>query len=723
MSKNPLRGNDPSVDPFVGVPPEKEELWNVRHPSRLEPRLPVSSVIGSAHNWTGKQIIGTLSPATNIASPETGVFALSVNWDILGGGINQYGIVEQVYAQDTVASDVATGWHLVAIQASAKAMVTGDYHAVRAIHALAGGQATGTVNDIYGIEALGGVMSGVVTWAFGGHADTFVSGGTITNVIGWGAFCEPNHPGLIAKATNQYGFKCGSITGGVLNYAWYSESGKMRVGDTLEVTDGTRIVAVDGAGQYIGTNTAHNLRLRSNSTNRFELASATGHFYPLVDATYDFGIASTNRVRDIYASRDVIIGQHFKAGTVNWLLQTHATATNSSDLQLGHTGAPAASNVQFTFSIRSTDDTMWLFGYDGTTFKNIMGWDYTNNRVNIGVSSTSIALKFEAATSKIIGGATSLSIRSNADSADNILITDAGEITFRNQLKFITGSATSLGTHDANGLSFKTNTSIRWSIDTSGNLIGDTTNGGYLKFGPAVSKIIPGSTSISLRNNADAADNLIITDGGEVTLRNQLKFITGSATSIGTHDANGISIKTNANIRWSVDTSGNLLADTTNGGYIQFRPGSQTTNTIKVPGILAAWNRISTSSTVEVSIGSYVLKGNTITADGQFLRLIIRALESTQAGVFKVAFGATNVVNYSPPANTEFTIIVDIWRYNGATNQKARATRVITGGTTSESGTTPAEDTSGDITIDLRASVTAGGTLEVLGATLEYLAA
>jgi hypothetical protein len=45
-----------------------------------------------------------------------------------------------------------------------------------------------------------------------------------------------------------------------------------------------------------------------------------------------------------------------------------------------------------------------------------------------------------------------------------------------------------------------------------------------LLLGAAVAKIIAGATSLSLRNNADSADNLILTDAGLATLRNALSI-------------------------------------------------------------------------------------------------------------------------------------------------------------------------------------------------------
>lgn len=55
----------------------------------------------------------------------------------------------------------------------------------------------------------------------------------------------------------------------------------------------------------------------------------------------------------------------------------------------------------------------------------------------------------------------------------------------------------------------------------------DFTVGGRLIFTTAVGKIVPGVTSISFRNNADGADNLIITDAGAVTIRASLVIATG----------------------------------------------------------------------------------------------------------------------------------------------------------------------------------------------------
>ena len=85
-------------------------------------------------------------------------------------------------------------------------------------------------------------------------------------------------------------------------------------------------------------------------------------------------------------------------------------------------------------------------------------------------------LLFSTAVAKIIGGATSLSLRDNADANDNLLVANNGDVTVRARLLIAA----------------------------------------------AVSKLVPGATSFSIRDNADANDNFIVTNAGVGTLRGLL---------------------------------------------------------------------------------------------------------------------------------------------------------------------------------------------------------
>lgn len=71
-------------------------------------------------------------------------------------------------------------------------------------------------------------------------------------------------------------------------------------------------------------------------------------------------------------------------------------------------------------------------------------------------------------------------------------------------------------------------------MDDSGNVIFDgniTSNNGSLFFAATNSRIVPGTASLSLRNHANSTDNLIISDVGNATLRGSLTFVNSAVTS------------------------------------------------------------------------------------------------------------------------------------------------------------------------------------------------
>ena len=127
-------------------------------------------------------------------------------------------------------------------------------------------------------------------------------------------------------------------------------------------------------------------------------------------------------------------------------------------------------------------------------------------------------LTFTSATAKIIPGATSLTFRNNADSADNLGITDAGIVTFRNQVTSIISSANNkievgansirtaigalaagpgyVGTTSNHDLQILTNNASRWIVSTAGALTQDATNGGNISISKSGTGIIFGAATI-----------------------------------------------------------------------------------------------------------------------------------------------------------------------------------------------------------------------------------
>lgn len=138
-----------------------------------------------------------------------------------------------------------------------------------------------------------------------------------------------------------------------------------------------------------------------------------------------------------------------------------------------------------------------------STFSGIRG----ESNFTLGPATYS-QLTLTTAASKIIPGATSLSLRNNADSADNLIITNAGAVTIRAGLTVTAGGATV----------------------TAGDL---TMTAGNLIFSSASGKVIPGATSLLFRNTADSATNITITDAGAVTVRTTLTATGGIAAAGG----------------------------------------------------------------------------------------------------------------------------------------------------------------------------------------------
>lgn len=97
---------------------------------------------------------------------------------------------------------------------------------------------------------------------------------------------------------------------------------------------------------------------------------------------------------------------------------------------------------------------------------------------------------------------------------------------------------------------------------TSVGILGALSIAGALTFTAAASKIIPGATSFSHRNNADSADNLFISDAGDVTARANL-IATGNLTLNGNRviSINGNNVVGSRVAGWATQTGASTRAD------------------------------------------------------------------------------------------------------------------------------------------------------------------
>ncbi|MCH9035394.1 MAG: tail fiber domain-containing protein [Planctomycetes bacterium] len=56
-------------------------------------------------------------------------------------------------------------------------------------------------------------------------------------------------------------------------------------------------------------------------------------------------------------------------------------SNDSANIMIRKVGDRGPDNVEFALSHRSAGDELWLFGWDGSSFLNLQGWDFTNNAV------------------------------------------------------------------------------------------------------------------------------------------------------------------------------------------------------------------------------------------------------------------------------------------------------------------------------------------------------
>lgn len=193
-------------------------------------------------------------------------------------------------------------------------------------------------------------------------------------------------------------------------------------------------------------------------------------------------------------------------------------ATAIASLTSFSTGTAAlAAEVNANFAAIRTPvnaDVLWLTK-TGQTMTQTMTWSAAQTFSAAPVCSAGIsvtgAITMATAASVIVPGATSLSLRNNADNADNLILTNAGAATFRSTVGGIT--TLSCTTVTATNLGGTVTTAAQASITSLGTLTA-LTIGGNLTFTGANRTIVPGTTSLSIRNVGDTVAVLSVSASG-----------------------------------------------------------------------------------------------------------------------------------------------------------------------------------------------------------------
>lgn len=255
-----------------------------------------------------------------------------------------------------------------------------------------------------------------------------------------------------------------------------ANDGKTTFRDKLTVTTGG--VSVDAGGVTLAAN---------------DLTVTTGNV--LVQAGNIVFSAASAR---IVAGATSLLFRNVADNASNLVIADAGTITMRNTLTVSSGGVTVAGNSTITGT---------LSGLTGLT---VASGDATVTTGNVAITAGN--LTFGAASAKVIPGATSLLFRNTADSATNLSITNAGSVTIRDALTVSTGGLTVTGNSTITG--------------TLGGLTGLTVASGNLSFGAASAKVIPGTTSLLFRDNADANTNMTIADSGAITVRSTISGVT-----------------------------------------------------------------------------------------------------------------------------------------------------------------------------------------------------
>jgi len=358
--------------------------------------------------------------------------------------------------------------------------------------------------------------------------------------------------------------RMGNGTGAVIVHTDPGGAELLRVGGTMRVNGATVIQTGDltlTTGRLIFSSAASRILMGATSLS----VRDSGDTASLVS------ISSTGGVNISGSTAEVALNPRSGGGAA-WELYVSTTAA----FRLYHTGD------QYLFN-----DTEFVPSVAGGKTLGTAGLPWGDVRSQ-GV------LYLSAAAAKLVPGATSFSIRNNADSADNLLILNSGDATFLTRIGVGIGSDPTIGArlygagvgtagtfpfgvyigsavttgaagHTGRGLmvspTFATGGfgSITFvglevaNVSGGANNYAVRTGQGIVEFGdtlrltPAASKIVPGATSISHRNNADSADNVIILDAGNVTLRQPATGISLTVTQMSSGTSAGLQLTAGSN--------------------------------------------------------------------------------------------------------------------------------------------------------------------------------
>jgi hypothetical protein len=209
---------------------------------------------------------------------------------------------------------------------------------------------------------------------------------------------------------------------------------------------------------------------------------------------------------------------------------------------------------------------------------------------------------------------------------------------------------------------------------------GETDTGGLtvdtITYSLAVSRLIPGGTSFSVRDTGNANDNLLVTNAGNITARGSLT-VTGGPLTV---SAGGMAVTGNSTVTGTLVVTSTL---TVSAGGAAITGTSTVTGTLTVSGLVTAQAGLTVSSGT-TTVAALTASGTVTVPDSSFTMRKLKTTSGTDRGSASgtwtsFATGGTTFVNLSAPPTVSLTpavisTVFVFWTVSWATGGAAGST-------------------------------------------------
>ncbi|HSW66655.1 MAG TPA: hypothetical protein VLI54_05960 [Bacillota bacterium] len=251
--------------------------------------------------------------------------------------------------------------------------------------------------------------------------------------------------GSSAKAANTVTIRSGTTGGVNIGSIGTATTGStIHIADTTDAT-GTQAVTIGSVSNTANSTTiqGNTVTLQSNSSSGSVIAQSDTNSTNAFQVQ-DSGGQSILRVDTTSGTGGLYVGTA-TTGVTTLFLSTKSGTDSGIFIQSG--SVLSASNIQYTISKRANNTDLWLYGYDGTNFRNYFQTDWAANALSLGSSGGTTNIG--ATGSSTVSSTVNIANTTNATGTQSVVIgstnNTANSTTLQGGTLTFSSSSTSAG--------------------------------------------------------------------------------------------------------------------------------------------------------------------------------------------------------------------------------------------------------------------------------------